>query len=246
MKSAMVADTLFVLLKNIALQKPAGPEADLPALEELLGSTPESEMTPTEIELAKIHLVLLKITYFVNGSKSVSGADLEPLLSQVEEWLMSISKSISSETTNGPAAFTGTTLTVHSEKPSAPSWLYLHRSFSVLETLRAISLLVSVSAKKTSKATKIPKERADRLSALARQAHETIRSNTRALKSRISEPGALGTLIDLVTNGTAGETGEALRTQLENTLDTAALELYVGSLMESWEEGLDGVLSVTV
>ncbi|KAJ9191343.1 hypothetical protein DTO021D3_2592 [Paecilomyces variotii] len=245
-KSAMVADTLFVLLKNIALQKPAGPEADLPALEELLGSTPESEMTPTEIELAKIHLVLLKITYFVNGSKSVSGADLEPLLSQVEEWLMSISKSISSETTNGPAAFTGTTLTVHSEKPSAPSWLYLHRSFSVLETLRAISLLVSVSAKKTSKATKIPKERADRLSALARQAHETIRSNTRALKSRISEPGALGTLIDLVTNGTAGETGEALRTQLENTLDTAALELYVGSLMESWEEGLDGVLSVTV
>lgn len=242
----MVADRLFILLKNIALQKPAGPEADIPALEELVGSAPESEMTPTEIEMAKIHLALLKITYFVNGSKSVPAADVESLLNQVEEWLASTSKSLSSEADNGPAAFAGTTITVHSEKPSAPSWLYLHRSFSVLETLRAISLLLSVSAKKTSKAAKIPKERSDRLSAATRQAHETIRSNTRALKSRISEPGVLGALIDLVTTGAAGETGEALQTELENTLDTAALEVYAGSLMESWEEGLDGVLSVSV
>ncbi|KAL1858493.1 hypothetical protein Plec18170_002692 [Paecilomyces lecythidis] len=245
-KSTMVADKLFILLKNMALQKPAGPETDLPTLEELLGSRPELEMTPTEIELSKVHLALLKITYFVNGSKLVPAADLDPLLYQVEEWLTTTSKSISSETDKGPSAFTGTTLTVHSDKPSAPSWLYLHRSFSVLETLRAISLLTSVSAKKTSKAAKIPKECADRLSAATRQAHETLRSNTRALKSRISEPGALGTLIDLVTNGVAAETGDALRTQLENTLDTAELELYVGSLMESWEEGLDGVLSVSV
>ncbi|KAL2007064.1 hypothetical protein VTN00DRAFT_8502 [Thermoascus crustaceus] len=245
-KFSMVTDRLFTLLKNMAAQKPTGPEADLPTVEELTRSAPESEMTSIEIENSKIHLALLKIASLLSGSKSVPADELDGLLTQVEEYLTSTSQTLTSENGQNPAIFSDTTVSLPPEKPSAlPSWLYLHHSFSVLETLKAISLLVSVSSKKTSKsAPKISKDRADRLVTLVRQTHEAVKTNTRTLKSRISEPGVLSALVDLVVVG--GAEGGKLRDELENTLDTAALEVFCGALMESWEEGLDGVLGVSV
>lgn len=242
----MVTDRLFTLLKNMVAQKPTGPEAELPTIEELTGSAPESEMTSIEIDNSKIHLALLKIASLLSGSKSVPADQLDGLLAQVEEYLTSTSQTLSSENGQNPAILSDTTVSTPLEKPSAlPSWLYLHHSFSVLETLKAISLLVSISSKKPSKsAPKIAKDRADCLVALTRQIHEAIKTNTRALKSRISEPGVLSALVDHVVVG--GAEGGKLREELENTLDTAALEVFCGALMESWEEGLDGVLGVSV
>lgn len=247
MKSSTVTDRLFTLLKNMAAQKPTGPEADLPTIEELTGSAPESDMTSVEIDNTKLHLALLKIASLLSGSKSVPAEELDGLLTQVEEWLTSTSQTLSSENSQNPAIFSETAVSLQAEKPSAlPSWLYLHHSFSVLETLKAVSLLVSVSARKTSKSTpKIAKDRADRLVALVRQIHDAIKTNTRALKSRVQEPGVLSALVDLVVAGD-GEQGGKLREALESLLDTAALEVFCGALMESWEEGLDGVLAVTV
>jgi N-terminal acetyltransferase B complex non-catalytic subunit len=49
----------------------------------------------------------------------------------------------------------------------------------------------------------------------------------------------LGSLVDLVLAG-----GQQLRSELEKTLDMPALELVCGELMESWEESLNGALSV--
>ncbi|KAL2215610.1 cytoskeleton organization protein [Thermoascus aurantiacus ATCC 26904] len=246
-KSSTVTDRLFTLLKNMAVQKPTGPEADLPTIEELTGSASESDMTSVEIDNTKLHLALLKIASLLNGSKSVPAEELDGLLTQVEEWLTSTSQTLSSENSQNPAIFSETAVSLQAEKPSAlPSWLYLHHSFSVLETLKAVSLLVSVSARKTSKSTpKIAKDRADRLVTLVRQIHDAIKTNTRALKSRVQEPGVLSALVDLVVAGD-GEQGGKLREVLESMLDTAALEVFCGALMESWEEGLDGVLAVTV
>ncbi|KAL1987664.1 hypothetical protein VTN96DRAFT_2905 [Rasamsonia emersonii] len=245
-KSARVTDRLFSVLKAMAAQKPVKLEPELSALEELTLSDTESDMTPSEQDNAKIHHVLLKVVSFLNDSKSIQGEELEGLLTQVEDWLTSTLESVSSET----AAFANTTISLLSGKPSVPSWLYLHRSFTVLETLKALSLVLSVSSRKSSKsAAKLPKERAERLGALVGHVHERIKSNTRALKSHISEPGMLGALIDLVMIGDSddGDGGSSqLRNELEITLDPGALEVFCGELMESWEEGLDGILSVVI
>lgn len=248
-KSARVTDRLFSVLKAMAAQKPVKLEPELPALEKLTLSDTELDMTPSERDNAKIHEVLLKVVSFLNDSKSITGEELEGLLTQVEDWLASTLESVSSET----AAFADMTVSLPSGKPCVPSWLYLHRCFTVLETLKALSLALSVSSRKSSKsAAKLPKDRAERLGALVGQVHERIKSNTRALKSHISQPGMLGALIDLVVigdsdNNDSGDGGNSrLRTELETTLDSGALEVFCGELMESWEEALDGILSVVI
>ena len=56
----------------------------------------------------------------------------------------------------------------------------------------------------------------------------------------------LGALIDLVLIGEDDSEDGQLRTELEATLDSAALELFCGGLMESWEEGLEGIFAVAI
>jgi N-terminal acetyltransferase B complex non-catalytic subunit len=246
-KSARVTDRLFSLLKTMAAQKPVKLETELPALEQLTLSDTEDiepDMTAAEQDNAKIHLALLKVVCLLNDPKSIQGEDFEGLLTQVEDWLTSALDSVSSDAT----AFADTTIHFQSGKPSVPSWLYLHNSFTVLETLKAVSLILSVSSsKKSSKsAAKLPKERGDRLGELVGQVYEAIKSNTRVLKSHIAEPGMLGALIDLVLIGESNAQGGQLHKELENTLDAGALEVFCGELMESWEEGLDGILSVAI
>ncbi|KAL1965647.1 hypothetical protein VTN77DRAFT_5324 [Rasamsonia byssochlamydoides] len=244
-KSARETDRLFSLLKKMAAQTPVKLETELPALEELtLSDEGDVDMTPSERDNAKIHLVLLKVVSLLNESKSVKGEELEGLLTQVEDWLTATLESVSSETT----AFADTTISLQSGKPSVPSWLYLHKSFTVLETLKAVAQVLSVSSRKSSKSgAKIPKERAERLGELVGKVYEFIKSNTRTLKSHISEPGMLGALIDLVMVGDSDDGGSSeLRNELENTLESGSLEVFCGGLMGSWEEGLDGILSVVI
>lgn len=226
----------------MAAQKPVTPEYDLPALEDVVGPDAESEMTAAEIERTEVHLNLLKTTSFLSGSKSITSEDVDRCLSEIEEWLASKSKYLSA------SLVSDTAISLESNTPSAPSWKYFHETFTIFESLKAIYQLASVSSRKAPKSAKLPKDRIEKLVDLAREIYESIRSTTRTLKSHISESGMLSTLIDLVLTGKDGneEEGKQLRTELENTLDIPALELFCGSLMESWEEALDGVLGVTL
>lgn len=204
-------------------------------------------MTAAEMEGAKINLSLLKVVSFMSGTKSVTQEAVDSCLAQVEGWLESKLKSFSSDNSSFSPTISNTAICLRQGKPSAPSWRYLHGMFVTLESLKAISLITSHASKKGSKTAKLPRDRVDRLADLTRQVHESIRANTRTLKSRISEPGVLGDLIELVLGG-PGRSEEAnnLRSELEKMLDPPAQELFCGSLMDSWEEGLDGVLEVSL
>jgi N-terminal acetyltransferase B complex non-catalytic subunit len=228
-------------------QKPAPIHADLPVFEELIPPGIDCDMTPAEIENVKIHLTLLEIVYFLSGSKPSTAEEFEVLINQVEDWLTSTSHRFTSGNDTNPSVFTDTTITLPFRKQRFPSWVYLHNSFSVLETLKAVSLTLSVSSKRVAKSTaQLLNNRADYLGALQRQIYENIKTNARILKSNISEPGVLGALIDLVLVGEDdGEDGQ-LRTELEATLDSGTLELFCGGLMESWEEGLEGIFLVAI
>jgi N-terminal acetyltransferase B complex non-catalytic subunit len=238
-KSAQLTDQLFDLLKNVAAQRPVSSDFDVPSLDDVLGSDAESEMTAPEIESVKLHLHLLKVAKLLSGSKSVSSEDVDTCLSQMEQWLEFTSKDFALDDAKLSSIMSRTAVFLKLETPSAPSWKYLHETLLVLESLKALSFIYTIASRKGSKTAKLPKDRVEKLARLIGEVYESVRGNIRALKSRISEPGMLGSLVDLVLAG-----GQQLRTELEKTLDMPALELLAGELMESWEESLDGALSV--
>ncbi|GAB1191620.1 hypothetical protein APSETT444_000800 [Aspergillus pseudonomiae] len=245
--SARVTDQLFSTLKNMAVQKPVSIEPNLPSLEDIVGSEASSEMTSSEIESVKVNLNLLKVVSFLNGSKSVASEEVDRCLTQVEEWLSSKSEDLD---LNGPKVsvlVSETAVSLRRHQSSIPTWRFFHNSYLIIESLKALSLITSIASKKPSKTVKLPKDRIQSLADSARQVYESIRANARALKSAISEPGVLGSLIDLVVGGSGdGEDGTQLRTELDKTFDMAALEMFCGELMESWEEGLDGLLRASL
>ncbi|OJJ44687.1 hypothetical protein ASPZODRAFT_134775 [Penicilliopsis zonata CBS 506.65] len=245
-KSARITDSLFDILRCLALQKPTTQELAPPSLEHLLGSDAQSEMTSTEIENVKIHLQLLKVATFMAGSKAVASADVDCCLAETEKWLNSTLGYVSSNDGKPSTLTSKTGILLRSGTPSAPSWTYFHEAFSILETLMAISSLASISNKKAVKSVKLPKDKVEILLSLARDIHEKIRADARALKSRISESGMLSTLVELIQTGNDEHQEEQLQAELADALDTSDLEIFCGTLMESWEEGLDGVLAVTL
>lgn len=242
-----MTDRIFRLIRSISLQKPDSTEFDIPSLEEIAGPEAEAGMTPGEMEVAKINICLLKVVSFMSGSKSVTSEAVDRCLVQVEEWLGAKLKSLSFDNNSVSPTSSTTAICLRLGTPSAPSWRYLHEMFTTLETLKATSMIMSLASKKGSKVAKLPKDRVDHLASLTPQVHESIRANTRTLKSRISESGVLGDLVELVLSGPLqNKEGKNLRADLEKTLDLPAVELFCGSLMESWEEGLDGVLEVSM
>ena len=132
-----------------------------------------------------------------------------------------------------------------------PSWDYLHWSFSVLESLRLISLLLAVLGQRsrTSKAKPftLSKERIAKLQNLVTAVEEVVHERARALKRRLSERGVLGKLLD-VALGRKDDGGEqsAIGKELEQLADEATFETCCGSWRESWEDALDGILAVKV
>ncbi|PYH93734.1 putative cytoskeleton organization protein [Aspergillus ellipticus CBS 707.79] len=244
-KSSRVTDHLFGLLKSMVAQKPVSVEPELPGLEDIVGPEAEAEMTPAEIESAKINLSLLTLTLFANGSKSVSSEQADGCLTLVEEWLDSKLKGVAVNDANVSPVMSTTAICLGGDVPTAPSWRYLHDLFILLDSLKALSLLSSIALRKGSK-SKLSKERVEKLADSMRQVHQNVRTNIRALKSHISAPGVLGSLIDLVVAGPGSEDGPQLRAELDKTLDMSTLEVFCGELMESWEEGLNGLFAVTL
>ncbi|KAE8394582.1 N-acetyltransferase B complex non catalytic subunit-domain-containing protein [Aspergillus alliaceus] len=244
-KSARVTDELFGTLKDMAVQKPVSVDADLLSLEDIVGPDASSEMTSTEIESAKINLNLLKVVSFLNGSTSVTPEEVDSCLTQVEEWLGSKLEGLDQRGPQISTLVSNTAISLRRDESSAPSWKSFHDLYLSLESLKALSLITSIALKKASKTPKLPKDRVQRLAESTHKVHESIRVNARALKSAISKPGVLGSLIDLVVTG-HDEDGTQLREELDKTFDLAALEMFCGELMESWEEGLNGLLCVSL
>lgn len=243
--SARVTDQLFSVLKNIALQRPLTPEMDLPTLKDLSISEDKSDQTEAEKEAARTNSELLKVAMFMAGSKTTTLGQADKALGLLEDYMNSKKKDLALNDAKSSPLMIATGICLQSGTPIAPTWRYLHSIFTLLETVKAMSQLVALASKKASKTAKLPNDRVDRLSTLVGEVFELVRSNTRVLKQRTSASGVLGTLVDLVMQGDSStKYGEELQAALESAMDGSAVEMFVGSLMESWEEALDGVMGV--
>lgn len=244
MASARITDQLFGVLKGIAIQRPLTPETDLPDLG-ALSLSEENEQTAVEKETTTVHKELLKVATYMAGSKLTSAEQADKALGQVEDWLVLKKKDLTLDEKNVSPLIASSSVFIQSGRPTAPTWRYLHAVFTLLETLKALSQLVGLASRKAPKPAKLPKERVERLLALVPEVFEMVRSNTRALKQRLSESGVLTSLIDLVTQGEqSAPYGKELQSALESSLNMPTVEVFCGSLMESWEEALDGVMRV--
>ena len=246
MKSAQMTDSLHGLLRNMA--KGGEPSSELLALDELIGD----DMTSVEIECTTVNLNMLRAASFHSGDTTITGPEeAEDLLSKVESFLSSKADLLAS-----PSAFlSDTAIPLRSETPSAPTWRFFHQVFSLMDTSQAARQLGSTAARRkesnsSSSASLLSKERATRLISESGRITEGVGKCTESLRSNLSEPGMLGSLIQIVFSGgyRDGDNGQepdnVLRTELEDSMDASALEMFCGSLMESWAENLSGCLKL--
>ncbi|PYH47457.1 MDM20/NAA25 family protein [Aspergillus saccharolyticus JOP 1030-1] len=246
-RSMRVTDYTFGTLKTLVTQKPVNSEPELPSLDEILGVNAETELTLSEIESARTNRNLLALALFLTGSKNVTAEQADASLAEVEAWLDSKVQDLEEGDGKLSPVISKTALFLKPEAPTGPTWKYFHNQFLVLDSLKALSLLTTVATRKGSKNAKLSRERVDKLTEKTRQVFQDIRSSGRTLKSHISASGGLGALVDLVLAGTgSGPEGSKLSSELNKTLDMSQLEVFCGELMESWEEGLKGLLAVTL
>lgn len=245
MRSAQLTDRLLGLLKDMAAQKPISAAPEIPELDSIIGADAESEMTLSEIECTKSNLSQLRLAVYLSGSKSVTSEHVEESFGQLESWLNSTLEAFAIDWSSVSPLLLETAIFLQSEVPYAPTWRLFHGVLTVLDTTKALAQLCSIASKKGSKGAKLPKDRVENLLDLGRKVYQSAQANILVVKKKLSESGKLGSLIDLVVGGSGTSAdGPQLRGELEKTLDTSSLELFCGELMESWDEGLGGVVAV--
>ncbi|KAK2788459.1 hypothetical protein FQN53_003605 [Emmonsiellopsis sp. PD_33] len=242
-KAMTATDVLFNFLNTALLSKKTSTpfqKPDLSTYADLDLPLPETELTVAEISNTKVHLTILKL--LATSSAKQPSTSVTDHLTTLESFLTQTLTTLSAPL---PSQNQTINLTPNNPSPSssAPSWLYLHSTISLLETLKAISLFTSYLSKTKSKL--LPKDKLDALTKQVAHLLDAIKENTRFLKRQISESGMLGELVEWATGGynDGGEDG-VVRKEIEELMDTASLELFCGSLMESWDDALDGVVGI--
>ncbi|KAI1942769.1 hypothetical protein LOZ66_001176 [Ophidiomyces ophidiicola] len=207
----------------------------------------DTELTHIEIENIKIHHLLLKLVSSIAHKSSASNEGSEGMIySQIESWAQHKAEALTSSSLIDLEGVLNLTPSTPSASSPVPSWLYIHANISLLETLKAISLLVSSLTSQNPDSIAlhhVSKDRLDALKLTVKDIADIIRTNTRILKRCIAEPGVLGQLVSVITTGPLGVASEC-SIEIGKLIDTPSLELFCGSLMESWDEALDGVVSI--
>ncbi len=159
--------------------------------------------------------------------------------------------------------------------PIAPTWEYLHSAFSILECLQATALFLAGQAKASRTKSKskvknpftLPADQRMGIQKLVEQIEERIHDSSRMMKENLNASGILGGMIDVIFGrsadnddstggvvhgdvqgeGKGGEIPTSLGEQLEKLLDAETVaEQFCSEVRQSWEDALDGVLSVRV
>lgn len=197
----------------------------------------------------QVHHLLLKCLAVFTGESPSDAATVDNTLSKVGAYLEERLKVLvtSDSKTSGTID-----LTPNSNPASpAPSWIFLHEAILLLETLKAILLFISFINKNKSYTSGDGKAKINALKDRVKAVADEVRAQCQGLKIRISSSGMLGHLVDIVHMRPGGLTGTedvesalTLDAEIEALMDSASLELFCGSLMESWEDALDGVISI--
>ncbi|GBF59806.1 N-alpha-acetyltransferase NatB auxiliary subunit [Trichophyton mentagrophytes] len=241
-----VSDALFTCLTAVS------PKASKPKLSPYLEfdvNSAGNELTSAEKMNIQVHHLLLKCLAVFTGESPSDAATVDNTLSKVGAYLEERLKVLVT-----PDSKTSGTidLTPNSNSASpAPSWIFLHEAILLLETLKAILLFISFINKNKSYTSGDGKAKINALKDRVKAVADEVRAQCQGLKIRISSSGMLGHLVDIVHMRPGGLTGTedvesalTLDAEIEALMDSASLELFCGSLMESWEDALDGVISI--
>ena len=202
------------------------------------------ELTSVESDNLKIHLAIAHAAMSFQGQVSLGASSLDEDIADIENWLQSKLADAEEVQNNLPLRL--------DRDIKAPSWYFLHRSYSILETLQGISLLLAVLAKrpKTSKSkAPTPTVHNDRLTSVQRltvQVEASIQDSARKLRAEINMPGILGKLLDLGLARNEQDEISPVGKVLEQLSEGAAMETFSGDMRDSWDDALDGILTVKV
>lgn len=134
-----------------------------------------------------------------------------------------------------------------------PDWRYLHNRLVRLETLQNMAHFSAIMLQKfkqekdkvKSGTTNDLRKLLDGLRKPIDEKANAIHKQAKELKEQLSASGVLGKLVDAVLGRTDIE-DTACSGLLSELQDQAAVEEYCGSMRESWEDALDGILSVKI
>lgn len=155
-------------------------------------------------------------------------------------------------------------------KPDVPvifaiNWEFFHWAYSILDTLQFVKALLSftdtlsktssqpgASKSKSSpspsasnkKVEIVPIER-KQMKDLSIKIQDSIHDQVKEYKNRLSRQGALGDMLDAIMKFENKEDG-GIAKRIEDMMGVAEMETAVGEMKDSWEEGLERVLSVKI
>ncbi|KAK5064177.1 hypothetical protein LTR84_000009 [Exophiala bonariae] len=208
----------------------------------------EDGLTSAERWNLECHTLLAKAALLLADSFSSSAPeddDIASVLGRLKDWLQ---KTISSQNQTTTTTATVTGIQIY-------TWQALHTSISTLETLQAVALLLGILNKKAKSGkgkASIPKPALVEIQDLVGQLEGEIHGAVRAVRDEINRAGVLGRLVDLgfARVGDDGEGADgglgALGEVLELVSDEVQMETICGRIKDSWEDALDGVLTVKV
>ena len=195
-------------------------------------------------------------------------ADFNDAVQSIQDWLRVTSKNFKER------PFNHSTVISVAGTPIAPAWEYLHSVFSILESLQATALFLAGQSKASKTKSKVknpftlPADQGKGIQELVKQIEKDIHDSARTMKGNLNASGVLGGMVDVVfgrsaendgsTGGSHGQGqgegkvgGGGITTsfgkQLEKLPDAETVaEQFCGEVRQSWEDALDGVLSVRV
>ena len=221
------------------------------------GDTNVKELTDVELGNLKAHTSLANAAVAMKHPGGQESNSLHQHIADLEHWLggiASVAKASNEadEDSNQKRDLLHFGSTVQIQ---APSWTYLHRTFSLLETLQGISLLLAIlNSKSRTKSTKLKaqaepmgKEKISEMQKIVEEVEATVHEDARKLKRQLNASGMLGRLMDIGLGRDEEMDGQSpVGKVLEGISDATSLEVLCGDMKESWEDALDGILAVKV
>ena len=145
------------------------------------------------------------------------------------------------------------------------NWEFFHWAYSILDALQFVKALLSFtetlikipsqpnaskskssqSPSSSNKKVEIPTLQRKQIKDLSTQVQDSIHDQVKDYKNRLSRQGALGDMLDAIMKFENSEDG-GIAKKIEDMMGMAGLETAIGEMRDSWEEGLERVLSVKV
>ncbi|KAI9839626.1 MAG: hypothetical protein M1819_002252 [Sarea resinae] len=121
-------------------------------------------------------------------------------------------------------------------------WVFFHASFTCLESVKTISMLVDYLSKTKVGKSKSVKVEMARIKDLVSETYQEVRSQAVQVKNSLSESGVVGFLVVQISGKESGK--NSLGAAIQDLVGEPWMEIFLSKLIESWQEALEGIFRV--